>query len=759
MLNIKKNTYMIFYIILFIGTIILSIIINNIYINVKHEYVNNQENITKINTNNINSLFLQYEMILNILGNELSLNDNYKSLKDSRFILDKLVKLDSSIIAFGLSKPNGQLYITSTNIISNNDFLPNLLMKEETKESFSHTLTQDIMVLGRTYFHKELNALIIPMRKTIRDNHNRIIAVMTAAIDVKKAFSLFYKDNEAFTMYRDFDSFYQLTTEKNVNYEDTYEKKIPKEIVNNFISNVVNKYNKSLNTIKKEKLVVSVRHPGYLKKDKNKEYLSSFIYIQRYNLWVFNQTSIETINKKAHTMVFIFILIFICIYFIIFLLFRFINTFEKNKQNEFYYQATHDSLTNLKNKLYLLYEYKNIINTKPFTLLIIDIDNFKSINDNYSHDYGDIVLKEISKRLESLNNKNDLVLRYSADEFLFIRYDINENEIKLLAQNILDTLDRTFNYNEYDLKISASIGISSFPKDGISLDEVKRHADIALGEAKKLKKTFCIFKDSIKLTYLKNSLIEDELKTALENKEIYMTYQAQVNENGELYGVEALVRWNNKKLGFISPEIFIKIAEQSGLMRKLGKFIISTALTEINSLYKRIGETFQLSINISHKQFVEDNFYENILNNMNKIKFKKNLLTLEVTENIFIEDIDFILKLLHRIRKDGVKISLDDFGTGYSSLSLLKKLPIDELKIDKSFVEDILIDKNSLSMVESIISIGKKFNMVILAEGVETQDQKRILQESNCDLFQGYLYSKPLKINDLEIFLNTIKKK
>ncbi len=747
MATIKNNIFLIFYLMLFLGTIVLSTIIYRNFVATKYEYIIEQENITKINSNSLYFSFLQYEMLLDILGNELSFNDNYKSLKHSRVILDKLLKLNTSIVAFGLARADGQLYITSSNL-KHIKSLPNLLKKEETKKSFLHTLEKDVMVIGRTYYHKGLKTLLIPIRKTIRNEKNEVVAIMTAGIYLNKAFK-FFKNENTFIL-RAFDYYKQISQKKN-NQKKDYEKSIPKDIRFKLVNNIEHKYKTDMKSIKEGEKLITIKNKAYFKK--NQEYLTSIVYIKRFELWTITQTPYTKVMSKVYKESTILILLFIIIYIILFFFFRLIDTFERKKQGELYYQATHDPLTKLYNRLYLSHEFEENKNKKDFTLLIIDIDNFRSINDTYGHDYGDIILKEISLRLSSLKINNDALIRYSADEFLFITKRVKEKDIKVLLDDIFKSLEKVFIYKQYEYKISASIGISVYPKDGKNFDEVKRHADLALSEAKKHKNSICFFQNAIKLKYLQTSLIEEALKTALDNKEIYMTYQVQLDKNENIYGVEALVRWNNKKLGPIAPDIFIKIAENSGMMTILGDYIIQTSLKEITSLYKKMNRKFQLSLNISYKQFLDINFYDKLSNEIAINDFNQELLTLEVTENIFIEDIDFVLNLLHKIRKDKIKISLDDFGTGYSSLSLLKKLPIDELKIDKSFVDDIVQDKDSLSMVEAIISLGKKLNMVVLAEGVESIEQKRLLLEKNCDLFQGYLYSKPLKIKQLENFL------
>jgi len=299
------------------------------------------------------------------------------------------------------------------------------------------------------------------------------------------------------------------------------------------------------------------------------------------------------------------------------------------------------------------------------------------------------------------------------------------------------------------LIVGASIGISKYPDHGNSLDILLRAADIAMYESKKIQNHAQIFQDSLQDEYLKHVKIEHELRKAIEHHELFVVYQPQIDHTGSIHGVEALARWESATLGIVPPDQFIPVAEASGQMVKIGYFILSRTLQEIQTT---LGITFQTSINISVRQFMEADFLEQFLNAIHDIGMNKDLITIEITENLFIEDVDYILPLLHKIQQCGIQISMDDFGTGYSSLNMLRKLPIDELKIDKSFIDTIVEDKTAQKMVQNIIAIGKNFNMSVLAEGVETNEQIALLTSFGCDKFQGYYFAKPLPKDDLITF-------
>ncbi len=744
---IKRNIWILFYMILIIGFGILFFVILNIYNNTYEKYEKKQESIVNVSSTSIYSTFLQYEMLLDILGEQLVYNNNYKSKNKSRQILDNLLKLNSPIIAFGLAKPDGQLYVTSSNL-KNIKKLPNLLKKPETTKSFRYALNEDKMVIGRTYFHNTLNTLIIPIRKAIKGKDQKTIAVMTAGINVKKAINT----NKSIILFRDIDYFNQLTKYRDKKHKEVYNKPLSLTYVNHIIKKVEQKYKKDIFHIKNDENIFSIE---YEKLDSKHKVLSAIKYIKRYKLWILHQNRIDKINDEILNRSLPYLVIYVITSLILFFMFRYINKIEYKKRKALYHQASHDYLTNLNNRLYLANNLDNVTvkNSKPFTVFFIDMDNFKNINDNYGHNYGDMILKEVSFRLQSFKKQNDILVRYSGDEFILVSYVIKKEKVKKIANDIINRLLEPYSIRQYQFILGASIGIAQFPLDGKDFDEVKRYADIAMYEAKKKRNTYYLFEDSIKHKHLRNSLIEQELKTAIQNDEIYMVYQPQIDIKGNLYGVEALVRWENEKLGFIPPDEFIKIAETSGIMTRLGKHIIEKSFIEINQLQKNLNKEFQLSLNISVKQFMEPNFYDKLFEQIERLNFNRLKITLEVTESIFIDDIEFILSLLNKLRNKDIKISLDDFGTGYSSLSLLKKLPIDELKIDKSFIDDILYDEDSLNMVESIISIGKTFKMSVLAEGIESKEQKEKLTNISCDLFQGYYFSKPLKVNDLKNYI------
>jgi len=390
------------------------------------------------------------------------------------------------------------------------------------------------------------------------------------------------------------------------------------------------------------------------------------------------------------------------------------------------------------------------------SILFIDLDNFKLVNDIKGHDAGDIVLVETKNRIQKCIEQNNTLGRVGGDKFVILA-EINCREknhamqlAKNLSKKILQKLQKPYIVNDYKFFITASIGIVIFNNEVSSCDELMKFADSAVANAKKEgKNRFCFFDPKLQQTIIEKAKLTDEIRTAIHNEEFVLYYQSQIffNETPKVIAVEALVRWRHQTKGIISPASFIPLAEESGLIIELGKWILQEAIKQLklweNDTQKR---DWRISVNISIKQFEAEDFIENLQLILDQYRINTSLLRLELTENLLINDIDRALEKLFQLKSMGISISIDDFGTGYSSLAYLKILPIDELKIDQSFVHDIVQNSNDEIITQTIISIGQKFGLDIIAEGVETQEQCDRLLSMGCNLFQGYLFQKPTEV-------------
>jgi diguanylate cyclase (GGDEF)-like protein len=444
---------------------------------------------------------------------------------------------------------------------------------------------------------------------------------------------------------------------------------------------------------------------------------------------------------------------------LLFMMFKLFNLEQKKAQNRLLFQANHDQLTSLPNRYYLASHFDKWSQAcqGKFALLFIDLDNFKVINDHYGHSTGDKILVEVARRIEA--QFKDLNIRHGGDEFIIFIPEIDKPFLLQLANNFINDLMQPITADSTEFSVTSSIGIVCAPDNGSELEVLLSKADIAMYEAKKHRNEAFLFSDELEQRSAYHTAIERELRSAIERDELSMVYQPQIaTRSGQTIGVEALVRWNNRQLGNVPPCDFIPIAESIGIMNELGQFITFRAIEEIEEVCRQMGP-LRLSINVSVQQLLTDGFFEFFQGEIKRRANDDLSLMLEVTESMFIEDLQLAVFVLQRFSDIGVQISLDDFGTGFSSLSLLANLPIHELKIDKSFIDDILTDEKAKRLVHSIISIGKDLKLTTIAEGVEEQTQLTILQDFGCDLIQGYYYSKPLSKIDLLTFLLSPEKK
>ncbi len=444
------------------------------------------------------------------------------------------------------------------------------------------------------------------------------------------------------------------------------------------------------------------------------------------------------------------------------------NSYKLIQKN--YYQAQHDPLTGLYNRRYFVDYIDQIINRVEFSkkfvyLLLIDLDHFKTINDTLGHDIGDKVLEEVSKRIQNYCQDTHVIARLGGDEFTIVSDEYNDDEdCKKLAYafsiKLLALIKEPYLIDNHHLHISASIGVNGIGSMSTEASHFIKEADIAMYEAKAQGRDgIIIFNDDLAKRVEHHLEIERRLYFALEHKEIELRYQAQFNRMQKIIGCEVLVRWNSPEFGFISPNEFIVIAEKTGLIIDLGNYIIEEAFKTFKQWHEKGIEFQQFSINISVRQFFHSSFANQVELLVKKYldDTLKSKIIFEITESILIEDMNRIIFSMNKLKALGLSFSMDDFGTGYSSLSSLREMPISELKIDRSFVSRLGEHESDELMITTILAMAKIFNLKTVAEGIETQKQFDFLLQNNCDIFQGYYFSKPLTKNDFESFYNLIK--
>ena len=422
------------------------------------------------------------------------------------------------------------------------------------------------------------------------------------------------------------------------------------------------------------------------------------------------------------------------------------------RDEQLIFQARHDDLTGLPNRFLFKERLLQEIafaerQGHGLALFFIDLDRFKTINDSFGHSAGDEILVEAGKRLRQCVRTSDLVSRLGGDEFAVILTGINGiSSVTPIAENLIQAFSEPFIIDQQQSHLSASIGIAIFPADGIDSEDLLKKADTAMYRAKdEGRNRFIYFEEQMNSEAIARTTLERELRQALSHDQFILNYQAKQDiRTGEICGAEVLIRWKHPVKGFISPAEFIPVAEEIGLIEEIGKKVIYDNCRQY-SAWKKLGlSPPKLAINVSGYQLNNGEFVQLIKKILNETAVPSNVLEFEVTESLFMDkNVDTITKL-DQLRQMGILIAIDDFGTGYSSMSYLKKLPVDILKIDKSFVDDIENNKESGLIAKAIISLSHILGKTVVAEGVETAGQLELLREWDCDVIQGYYFSRPL---------------
>ena len=437
-----------------------------------------------------------------------------------------------------------------------------------------------------------------------------------------------------------------------------------------------------------------------------------------------------------------------------------------------YYQAQHDSLTGLYNRRFFVDFIERLTVSLQHSehyvyILLIDLDHFKTINDTLGHDIGDKVLVEVAKRIESYAGTAHTIARLGGDEFTIVSTEFDQEHAcrsaaEAFAQRLLVRLKSPYLVEGHHLYLSASIGVNTVGDHESDAQRLIKEADIAMYEAKaKGRDGIIIFNEALAKRVEYHLEIERRLYFALEHHEIELRYQPQLDRQQKVVGCEVLIRWNNPEFGLVSPSEFIQIAEKTGLIIEMGNYIIEEAFKTLRFWHAHGMDLKQFSINISVRQFFNSTFPEDV-ERLVRTYLNSDLVQkviFEVTETIFIEDLQRILEAMRRLKHLGIRFSMDDFGTGYASLSSLRELPIRELKVDKLFVRRVGEYHSDELMITTILSMAKIFDLKTVAEGVETETQFQFLLKHNCDYYQGYYFSKPLTKEAFETYYNSIAPK
>ena len=636
----------------------------------------------------------------------------------------------------------------------------------EWTEVFIRALNEGGVVMGKTCLFPPLGEVIIPLLKALYNDEGELMGVIGLGLDIESSTDLFsghlhMGNDDVVYLLRELDRYVQYRSSDIELESPYYREPIPEEMAAIAAGRLEEKYSMTLEEIKAKGGIYSLRTTDRW----GRAVISTMTYIEPYGLWIvsdFHMTSFFRRFRPILIMDFSFFIIFLAI---TFLLIWTIDQSERKKQDALLKQANYDFLTGLPNRNHL----KDVLDRwvapsgSPFALFLIDVDQFKHVNTSFGQESGDGLLCEMAKAIRSTVSRNSLVLRLGEDEFyVMMPLDGNPGDASLLeseASRLKASLSRTYFMNGFQFFVSVCVGAASFPDHGKNWNDLSRAVEIAMGKAKTFRNEVRVFNREMEKAYLAEITIKNHLSDGLKRGEIRTVYQPQVDREGKVAGLEVLARWESPVLGTVPPDRFIKAAEASGLIGTLGDYLLIRTFEDLRDLKAEVEQDLSVSVNISVKQFMRADFLEMLLSLIGKYGIERRRITLEITENLFIEDLEYFIPLMERIRQKGINISMDDFGTGYSSLSVIGNLPIDELKIDKSFIDRISADRRNLQMVKNIISIGNNLGCRVVAEGVETEDQMVQLVEMGCDLIQGYYYSRPLSIGELKEYLTVQRKK
>lgn len=442
-------------------------------------------------------------------------------------------------------------------------------------------------------------------------------------------------------------------------------------------------------------------------------------------------------------------------------------TQRKDAEAQIMHLAFYDALTRLPNRRLLLDRLQQAIaasirNQSVGALLFIDLDNFKTLNDTLGHDVGDRLLQQVAERITACIRKNDTAARLGGDEFLVMLEDLSQNQqeaatqAEAAAQKILEALSQNYQLGSQNYMGSVSIGITLFSSQAnSSVDELMKQADLAMYEAKSSgRNSLRFFDPEMQAAVTLRAELLTGLRDALREQQFRLYYQPQVDVEGHITGVEALIRWERPGLGLVSPADFIPVAEESGLIQPMGLWVLETACLQLASWAAcPEKEKLTIAVNVSAIKFNRADFVGQVLEILQRTGANPQKLKLELTESLLVDKVDDVIAKMSELKAKGVGFSLDDFGTGYSSLAYLRRLPLDQLKIDRSFVRELLEDPNSVAIAQTIIVLGQTMKLSVIAEGVETEIQRTLLANLGCYAYQGYLFGRPLPIEQLQELL------
>jgi diguanylate cyclase (GGDEF)-like protein len=738
----KRNIWLLFLLILLGGALFMALMLHQRWQAIVSNAEVYQTNRAELVAQSVDSVLRNKELVLDVIGRELLRLEALPQSSRQIPLLDAVLAEDPDLIGFGLAQTDGRLVLVSSNL--DLDKLPNLRSNAFTRDTFLQALVSDVMVLGRTYYVEALNAWVVPVRKALRSESGEVVGVMTAGVRLDSPRSIFGQTlhdgpYDGVFLLREYDGFLQVVSREGVGPETYLDTEFGLSERKKTRPEFEAQLGMSAEEVKQADRAVVVRT-----KREAGDFLSATLFNRRYQVWVVSETEMTPLWQRFTGDLLQYLITFALVYGAMFGLFYVIARAEQKRNQELLFLSRHDDLTGLLNRNGLLHRLQQLIPlNKPFSLITINIDNFKGVNDRYGQETGDETLIEFGRRLNVTAGPEDDLARLGGDEFVIASPETGLDRIQAMLADLTGKMAKYIPVGHLRIQVTASVGIATFPEHGDALSTLMRSSHLALYDAKQNRNSICLYRTDMEMAYLRRIEVEQRLRVALSENALHMAYQPQVDSTGRVVGIEALLRWQDEQLGSVSPADFVEVAEKSGLMMQLGEFVIQTSLRDFRGLRSKVTQPVDLAINISVIQFTQPGFFDDVMSALETHDVSPRELLLEITETLFIDLFEQALETITKLRQAGVRISMDDFGTGYSSLSLLRKLPLDELKIDKGFIDCILEDQRAAKMIESIVLIAQSHDMELVAEGVEEQAQAEMLIRFGCQRFQGFYFSRP----------------
>ncbi|GAB4180441.1 MAG: EAL domain-containing protein [Wenzhouxiangellaceae bacterium] len=696
------------------------------------------------------------ELVLDIVGAELYELIDAGDEAGCRAELDRLRSLNPVVAAYALLSTDGRVLLTHADLEQTLAGNPHRLTEHLSSDALTDALADNRLVLGRSYRLPGSGERVIPGLKAIRDESGQAQLVIVAALRLggpQPLFesSVFLGPRNTLQIVRGRDLFplhWSAPFDPPAGY---YEHPIPRQYYDDAVASAEALSGQPIERIKAESIPVPYRVVNALG-----PHLGYAVFDPEHDFWVITQTHRNQLVAEFMPVALASTAIYLLLIALMLVMLPVIARTEAQRQHELEHRARHDLLTGLANRLQVGHDFAALSQRHQgqVAMLYVDLNKFKSFNDSFGHWLGDALLGELGRRLQRGVSGQERVARVGGDEFVVLCPADDRSVLEARAKVLVELISAPFDFEGLQCQIGCSIGIARTIEAGPELDDLLRAADVAMYEAKHRHEEVCFYKPELAARYLHNLAIERRLKEAMKDGRIQLHYQPLVDARGAVLGFEALARWRDAELGEVPPERFIAVAEATGSMAQLGDYILARVLSDARRLEQSIRRPFKLSINVSVSQFRTADFAARMIERVNGAGLEHAQLVVEITESLFMEDHERVVDTLKSLRDQGVGVSLDDFGTGYSSLGLLRVLPLDEIKIDRSFVRDVDGDLHTRTLIRGIIALARSHGIRVLAEGVETRRQLELLTEYGCEAFQGFLFAAPMSIIELEQYLS-----